>query len=365
MNKSYTKKDFLLGIIFLILFLGIKLITNTAHVVQDPLYNTKIDAYEYMEELMKAVSRYKQELDIDLSPEDMHGTGMIGQTSSPITTSLGSIEAKRTSANPDMAALVVELLHKAGVKSGDRIGANFSGSFPSLNLAVLSASKAMKVEINYISSIGSSNFGANDPELTFPDMAIKLASEGMISDHGVAFSIGGTNDMGLEMDEEILYSIINRLKSQGLNHLNEENYKNNLDLRQSLLERDGSISCFINVGGNTTSLGKGEASFYFGQGLLTGKTIPVTDRSGLIEIYRNQGIPVIHLLNLKKLTADYGMAYDPVLLPPKGTSSLYVKSSYNPIAIILSLGISIFGLIIYRRLKFKKDPELEGECEIG
>ncbi|MDR7870233.1 MAG: poly-gamma-glutamate system protein [Tissierellaceae bacterium] len=365
MNKSYTKKDLLMGFILLIIVLGIRIILSTAVIGQDPLYKTKIQAYEYMEELMKTVSKYKQELNIDLSQEDIHKTGMIGQSNSPITTSLGSIEAKRTSANPDMAALVVELLHKARVKSGDRIGANFSGSFPSLNLAVLSACKAMKVEISYITSIGSSNFGANDPELTFPDMAIKLASEGLIKDPGVAFSIGGTNDNGLEMDGDILSNITNRLKSSGLNHLNIQDYKENLNIRKKLLERDGSISCFVNVGGNTTSLGKGEASIYFGQGLLTEKPIPITEKSGLIEIYRNQGTPVIHLLNLKKLTADYGMAYDPVVLPPKGTSSLYVKSSYNHIVAIVFIGVSLLGLIIYRKLKFKKDPNHKGEYEVG
>lgn len=351
MHKSYTCKDALLGLVCLLLLCGVKVISNTTQIRQDPLYNTKIQAYEYMEECMAAVRSFKTELCLPIVAEDKLKTGMIGQSYSPITTSLGTIEAKRTSANPDMAALVVELLHKAGVKKGDRIGANFSGSFPSLNLAVLSACKAMEVKCVYISSIGSSNYGGNDPELTFPDMALKLAAKGLIDSPGVAFSVGGNGDNGAEMEQKVILPIVERLKAQGLPQLVAGDYQSNLLLREQLLERSGEISCFVNAGGSITSLGEGESSFYFGQGLLTGKIIPVTEESGLIEIYRNRGISVVHLLNLRKLTADYGIAYDPVILPPKGTSALYVKPSYNRIAAIICLGVSVAGLLLYRKIR--------------
>ena len=56
-------------------------------------------------------------------------TGMIGDEYTPITTSLGSGGGEADTANPDMAALLVQMLTEAGVKSGDTIGAGFSGSF--------------------------------------------------------------------------------------------------------------------------------------------------------------------------------------------------------------------------------------------
>lgn len=351
MHKPYTCKDAFLGFICLLLLCGVKVISITAQIRQDPLYNTKIKAYEYMDECMAAVRSFKIELGLSMAEEDIHKTGMIGQRYSSITTSLGAIEAKRTSANPDMAALVVELLDKAGVKKGDRIGANFSGSFPSLNLAVLSACKAMEVECVYISSVGSSNYGANDPELTFPDMALKLAVKGLIVSPGVAFSVGGTGDNGAEMEQDAITPVVDRLKAKGLLQLVAGDYQSNLLLRQQYLEMNGAISCFVNVGGNITSLGEGESAFYFGQGLLTGKIVPMTENSGLIEIYRNRGIPVVHLLNLRKLTTDYGIAYDPVILPSRGTSALYVKPSYNRITAIICLGAAVAGLLLYRKIR--------------
>lgn len=350
MKRSYTYKDIFLGLICILLLLCVRYIENTAQTRKDPLFDTKILAYEYMEECMNVVCKIKSDLGIKMTGEDIHNTGMIGHSFSPITTSLGSIEAKRTSSNPDMAALVVELLHKSRIKEGDRVGAIFSGSFPSLNIAVLSACRAMGVEITYISSVGSSNYGANNPELTFPDMALKLADIGLITNPGVAFSIGGTDDLGVEMEQDIVRQIVSRIESQGLQLISNTNYQQNLALRQQLLENNGPISCFINVGGNVTSLGNGENSFYFGQGLLVDKIIPITEKSGLIEIYRNKGIPVIHLLNLRKLTTDYGLGYDPLVLPQKGTSSIYLKPSYNQTLAIVCLLIAVASLLFYRRL---------------
>lgn len=86
---------------------------------------------------MEAVRGYREELGLPLSPGDFHKTGLIGEEYTDITTTLGSIEAKRTAADPDMAALLVRMFSEAGLRSGDRVGAGFFRVFPSLNLAVL------------------------------------------------------------------------------------------------------------------------------------------------------------------------------------------------------------------------------------
>ena len=349
MYKPFRGNNKFLGIIFFFIIILVLIVNSSGKFIQDNLIETKLRAYEYMEEYMNIIRDYKYELGLDISDEDIHKTGMIGGQYSEITTSLGSIEAKRTSANPDMAALVVELLYKAGIKSGDRIGANFSGSFPSLNLAVLAASKAMNLDCVYISSVGSSNYGANNPKMTFPDMALKLEEVGVLDNPISYFSLGGTDDIGLEMDENIKKEIVNRLMAQDLELISIRDYNDNILQRINILEKNGDIDCFINVGGNTTSLGKGENSLYFGQGLLVEKNIAITKDSGLIEIYRNRGIPVIHLLNLKKLTTDYNLAYDPLILPEKGTSALFYKLSYNKIISIVGIAVSIVGLFFYKK----------------
>ena len=69
---------------------------------------------------------------------------MIGQRWSGMTTTLGVLEAKRTSTHPDFAAAIVSLLKQCGAKPGDRVAINLSGSFPALGLSALSAAQVLE-----------------------------------------------------------------------------------------------------------------------------------------------------------------------------------------------------------------------------
>ena len=147
-------------------------------------YDTQVAAARQLEACFAAVRGYKEALGVPLSEDDLHHTGMIGLPYTGITTTVGALEAKRTAAWPDMAALCVRMLHEAGVRPGDTVGAGFSGSFPGLNLAVVTACESMGVELICISSVGASTYGANNPELTFPEMLHRLAQDGLIRTRG-------------------------------------------------------------------------------------------------------------------------------------------------------------------------------------
>ena len=47
---------------------------------------------------------------------DPNGTGIVGEEFTPLTTSLGDVEAKRTSANPAFAGVVAEYFERAGLE---------------------------------------------------------------------------------------------------------------------------------------------------------------------------------------------------------------------------------------------------------
>ena len=70
---------------------------------------------------------------------DLNRTALIGLEESPITTSLGQLEAKRTSANPNFAGCLVRMLDEAGVRSGDAVAVGASSSFPGMILATIAA----------------------------------------------------------------------------------------------------------------------------------------------------------------------------------------------------------------------------------
>ena len=94
----------------------------------------ELEAARLMQEAEREIYRCQQKVGLapEKNPFDPMKTGLIGLESSPLTTTLGQLEAKRTTTNPALAALLVRLLRQAGVKKGSASGSwrleFFSGS---------------------------------------------------------------------------------------------------------------------------------------------------------------------------------------------------------------------------------------------
>ena len=287
------------------------------------------------QQVVSAVRTERLSRGYDLAPEDTLGLGLMGTHFSPITTSLGSEEAKRTSQLSDFAALAVRYLHEAGVQSGDRIGACFSASFPGIDLGVLCAAEVMGLEISYSVSIGSSNFGANLTGYVLPEMILIAHEAGLISALPDLITLGGDGDAGENMlgymlgeEDDILEieDMVARLEGAGLTLTRyEAGYEADVLDRMT---RMGDIAAFVNVGGNILGMGDTDATVSFGQGLLPEADPKITPKSGLVERYLSQGVPTIHFLNIKQLCAEAGIPYDPVTEPEVGTSDVYYSRSY-------------------------------------
>ena len=87
-----------------------------------------------------------------------------------------------------------------------------------------------------------------------------------------------------------------------------------------------------------TSMGRGESGISLGQGLISPeKIVRLTEDSGLVQRYLSQGLPVINLLNIKQLAADYGLPYDPAQWPERGTSAVYFETEYPGAVLLLGL----------------------------
>ena len=114
-TPGITKKQTrLLGLCAAVALLAVGATAATGRAAPTPYYQVQLEAAGRMQACMDVVKGYKAERDIPLSPEDTHQTGMIGEEFNLLTTTLGEIGAKRTTANSDMAALAVKLLRPAG-----------------------------------------------------------------------------------------------------------------------------------------------------------------------------------------------------------------------------------------------------------
>ncbi len=327
--KSLQKRRsmaLLLAVIWLVFCLALTLTLGQTKPTED--YEIKLMAAKKLQGWMDDVRNYKQEAGLSITPYDTHKTGMIGDEYTPITTSLGSEEAKRTTANADMAALLVQMLTEAGVKSGDTIGAGFSGSFPTLNLAVLAACEVMDVKVIYIASMGASTFGANQPEFTFPDMVCRLYLDGKLKTPPALITPGGDYDCGGEMFEEEKEAALTRIAAYGVTDIMQErDFAENMKARENLYETLGPISCFVGVGGNITTIGLEEDKMKVG--VMSPYTVTsVRYDDGLLQYYNAHGLPVLHLLNIRQLAAQYGLPFDPETIIPPGQSALYYHTVY-------------------------------------
>ena len=84
---------------------------------RDPLFETKLEAAQLAEQAFRAVYLERIRLRIPLEPElDPAGSGLIGLPHSPIVSNEGHLTSKQTTANPNFAAVFVEMLAEAGVE---------------------------------------------------------------------------------------------------------------------------------------------------------------------------------------------------------------------------------------------------------
>ena len=261
---------------------------------------------------------------------DPNGTGLIGLGTSPITTSLGNLEAKRTTTNPDFAALVVSLLDGAGVRRGDAVAVGASGSFPALVIATLSAAKAMGVEPLVISSLGASEWGANDPAFTWLDMEECLARSGFLEVRPVALALGGDEDVGRNMEPAARAALVGRIRASGAPFVDEAGLEANVRERLRLYAAAAGgrpLKAFVNIGGSRANIGTNAAVLKLRPGLVRDAFVPPPAERGVLQEMAARGLPVVHLLNIRGLCRRYGLPWDPRPLPAPGAAGLYRRAA--------------------------------------
>ncbi len=341
------KKKHILMTLFLLLVFSYVLIECTSFSSPKPYEDEMLKASQTTEAAFAAIRAEKERLGIPIDTStDINSTGMIGDSYTDITTTLGNLEAKRSATNPNAAAMVVEMFHSIGLSAGDTVAVNLSSSFPTLNIAVLSAIDAMQLNAIVINSVGASTYGATNPDLTYLDMEHLLYRQGILKTKSTYFSMGGQHDLGLEMPENVRLSIQDRLSSYGYEFLSFDDLDENIDYRFSLYTQQGPVSGFVNVGGNLLSFGSQSMMSYIGGGILT--ELPSKDNShGLTQLFIHQKTPVIHLLNVKDLFTKYHLPIDPSPVPAAGEGDIYSQTSYHTIIPIAALLLSGILLLLY------------------
>lgn len=283
---------------------------------------------------------------IAIQAQQVIGERLIGEEYTPITTTLGPYDAKRLSLHPDFAAVVVEMLHQAGVKSGDHVAVNLSGSFPALNIAVMAAVRAMEAQPVIVSSVGASTWGANRPEYTWLDMEQDLVAAGMWPWKSAAASMGGGYDRGLGLTPEGLENIRAAIERSGVPALICDDLYSAIMKRMALYRQaaGGMPKVLINVGGNHIIFGKKGHAAPLRQGLTCGYRPSLATVDGLAREFVNNGRPVVHMINIARLAAHYGIRPD----SPPETSRVFYSFSMPAVIRFIIISWLLSSLAILR-----------------
>ncbi|HQI79258.1 MAG TPA: poly-gamma-glutamate system protein [Petrotogaceae bacterium] len=362
--NSFTKSTipfFYLFLAFIISVFGVYFIEKTKVSTKNDYYDLQYKASHIMQNSISVLKDYRIENNIPINiDDDPNRTGLIGEDMTLLVTSVGNLQAKRTSTNPDFAALMVKFFKELDLKAGDYIAIGASGSFPALLIATLSAAKVMELKPLIIYSIGASNYGATIPGFTFIDMLRELNRKNIFDYKLLAVSLGGDGDLAQYMFFEESEAVFDQIaQSAAVTIIKEESLEKSIAKRMELYAGalgPNPMKVFINIGGASTNFGATEASLIFPNGL--SKSPPRVLSSpvkGLIFEYSQSGIPVIHLLNIKDLAMKNKIPVDPIPIPQLGTSGVFFHFKYRMDYLAIFSGLTIFILITgYREKKLKK-----------
>jgi poly-gamma-glutamate system protein len=317
-------------------------------------YAEKIKAAELMEQSLRAYQEATAAKGVfDENYKDPRLDAIIGQQFSLITTEIGAFEAKVAGANPNVAAVAVDLLVRTGVRKGDYVAVAMTGSDPGVNTAVLCACEALGVTPVTITSIGSSWWGATDPDFTWADMETLLNREGIIHSKRVGASLGGINDnaVGLSQTGQDLMKVA--IKRNSLTLIQENNLPAAIARRLEIYKAASggkAYSAYVNVGDGVASLGDAENAALIHNGVNEHLPFQNYPARGLVHRFGADGVPIVHIANILDLSKRYGLGGAHVPLPAIGQGAVYIEDRYSLIVAGIAAVIALLAIVVLVRL---------------
>lgn len=279
-------------------------------------FNEMLDAKKLMVKLSKEIYVEKRNRGINIDRKlDILESGLIGEEFTGITTTLGDLDSKRLSTNPDFAAYFVKELKNKGLKKDDVVYVNMSSSFPGLNLSLISALDILNLRGVIINSVGSSMYGANNEEFTFLEMTKFLKSKNMIKNSIELYTLGGDADEGLNFDEDVKGHLVERLNKDDIPKLDFKDLNDNIEKRIAYYEQYPNPKYFINIGGNLVS-------------------------SKLEKHYKGLGVPTLTMLNIKQIALANGISNT------KETSGLY--DEFQNLVFYFGILLIFIGYVLFK-----------------
>jgi poly-gamma-glutamate system protein len=319
---------------------------------RQPYFERKIEAATIALAARDAIKEYERGAGIVIDTQsDPYCTGLIGLERTEITTGHGDLTLAMLSTNPNIAAAFVDMLVKARVKPHRTIAIGMNGSYPGLNISALAACYALDLRPIIITSVGASGYGANRPTLTWLDMEKILNDRDVFPFKSDAASIGGRGETGNGLTPEGRDLLRGAIKRNNILLIEEESVEANIAKRMEIYKiesRGKKITCYINIGGGVASLGGTQnARLIPPPGLTRHLAVKNYPMNGIINLMAEDSLPVINVLNARKIAADYGFPRKITEKePPAGEGPLFFKKRDSLFISILLAGI-MFVVVVF------------------
>ena len=394
MKTMYWHRKFLSRyiIVFLSAFMIISLyIVEKNLVVETKGYTQKLAAAELTDDAFALTQRFFMSKGyLCKTMGDVSCTGLIGLPMTEITTDSGDLYAKRSSVNPNMAAIFVEWLSELDLKEGDTVAVQATGSYPALDTAMLAAIKTLKLKPLIIFSAGASQFGANRSGFTWPDIYHNLVEKGIFDYDILGITLGGSHDNGYGMTPGAILKLNDAIKRNGYKVINipyEDATNTSIATRIKMYKEatgaEDKIKAYINVGGNMASIGlkqpqikssdvhikdnkksKKPSTSNADESIIKLPSFPTGVTKSLPPEYKivnsvavdflKEGVSVINVRDINSsIIKKYGMVYNPSSVTPPGHGAVFAQKKYNTklaaILLVIDIGLVIFMAIISRK----------------
>jgi len=266
---------------------------------------------------------------------DPNRTGMIGQEYTPITTTIGELPAKRTATNPDFAAALVRQIASLNLARGAPVVIVVSGSFIGGDVAAIAATETLGLRPIVVASLSASMWGANEPEFNLIDMLAALREHNVIRTRAIAAVLGGGGAIGNSMEVDGVAALRRSAMRDGVPIVEVRPVA---ALIEALLMRINAAAgdttrpgLVINAGGALIGLGSCRESYEWRPGLTQRPPTCSNGTPGLAMLLAAEGMPVLHIINMRRLALEWGLPFDPTPLPiPGNNRSIYGSVKPSP-----------------------------------
>jgi poly-gamma-glutamate system protein len=293
-----------------------------------PQVTLLLNASRTAQAAQQEIARAKEQMGLLQPPHvDPNRTGLIGPDWSEITTTLGDLPAKRTVTNPDLSAALARVLFALGAQRGAAVALVLSGSFVGANVAAIAAVEAAGLRPVIVTSLGASMYGATDPAFTWLDMETTVRQAGIWQARSIAVVLGGegTSAGGLDRGgRDMLQAAAGRNGHEPISAPGFDEVKQRVQAELAKAVPNGLVA-LVNSGGSVLAMGTCLDAYRLPTGVLRGPLPCRSGTPGLIHDFAGRGLPVVHLLNIKRLALDWGLPFDPIPLPAIGENPRIVS----------------------------------------